>query len=362
MQGAEEVASRGRRSRHTRSAAWRRASASTASKVFPNRVRDHRRANRAGRPRRGSGAARGWLVGAVVRRALRGQRRLAAARPGPGRRRLRGRGGLQFWQLYYVTTPHRWITLLIVFLDRERFGQRRGTFLGVAAARRRGLPGRPPDDGGPDLPAGDRLRLERLALRRPAPRRLPHLRPAGRPAPAGGPGGREVGDAGVPAVRHPPGRDARPGRTRPWRRTCGRATGWRWSCPAWLVVRDLAPARAGTPGRLTYLVSVSGLYLGLLWAVHERRLGLVLALATASALFHAIEYLALVSWSVRQRHAGDGRPDGPAGSPGAAVGDRPGRVRAGPRGGRLAHGPAVRRGLADSSTSSWPSCTTPTTG
>ena len=48
------------------------------------------------------------------------------------------------------------------------------------------------------------------------------------------------------------------------------------------------------------------LYSGLLWAVHERRLGLVLALATASALFHAIEYLFLVSWSVRQRHAGLG--------------------------------------------------------
>jgi ABC-type Fe3+ transport system permease subunit len=40
----------------------------------------------------------------------------------------------------------------------------------------------------------------------------------------------------------------------------------------------------------------------LLWAVHERRLGLVLALATASALFHALEYLTIVSWSVRQRH------------------------------------------------------------
>ena len=51
---------------------------------------------------------------------------------------------------------------------------------------------------------------------------------------------------------------------------------------------------------------MSGLYLGLLWAVHERRLGLMLSLLTASALFHAIEYLALVSWSVRQRHAGLG--------------------------------------------------------
>jgi hypothetical protein len=41
----------------------------------------------------------------------------------------------------------------------------------------------------------------------------------------------------------------------------------------------------------------------MLWAVHTHQPGLVLCLATASALFHAIEYLTLVSWSVRQRHA-----------------------------------------------------------
>jgi hypothetical protein len=50
-----------------------------------------------------------------------------------------------------------------------------------------------------------------------------------------------------------------------------------------------------------------------LWAVHERRPGLVLALATASALFHALEYLALVSWSVAQRHAAKGEQMGALG-------------------------------------------------
>jgi hypothetical protein len=71
--------------------------------------------------------------------------------------------------------------------------------------------------------------------------------------------------------------------------------------PAWLLIREAT--RAGAAGRTVYLVSVLGLYSALLWAVHERRLELVLPLATASALFHAIEYLSLVSWSVRQRHA-----------------------------------------------------------
>jgi hypothetical protein len=37
--------------------------------------------------------------------------------------------------------------------------------------------------------------------------------------------------------------------------------------------------------------------------VHFNRPALVLSLATASAAFHASEYLALVAWAVRGRHA-----------------------------------------------------------
>jgi hypothetical protein len=76
--------------------------------------------------------------------------------------------------------------------------------------------------------------------------------------------------------------------------------------PLWFIVRDVYRANTRSGGRLAYLLSMSSLYLCLLWAVHERRPGLILTLTTASALFHAIEYLALVSWSVRQRHAGVG--------------------------------------------------------
>ncbi len=72
--------------------------------------------------------------------------------------------------------------------------------------------------------------------------------------------------------------------------------------PAWLIARNVLQSGFSSPGRTAYLLSVSCLYLSLLWAVHTRRPGLVLSLATASALFHAIEYLALVSWSVRARH------------------------------------------------------------
>src|SRR5690606_32482046 len=31
---------------------------------------------------------------------------------------------VRFWQIYFVTTPHRWVTLALVFLDRDRLQQR----------------------------------------------------------------------------------------------------------------------------------------------------------------------------------------------------------------------------------------------
>jgi hypothetical protein len=72
--------------------------------------------------------------------------------------------------------------------------------------------------------------------------------------------------------------------------------------PAWLVIRDLSRPARSLP-RTLYLVSVMALYISLLAAVHANRPALVLSLATASAVFHATEYLALVAWSVHGRHA-----------------------------------------------------------
>ncbi|MCI0459850.1 MAG: hypothetical protein L0Z62_23110 [Gemmataceae bacterium] len=215
-----------------------------------------------------------------------------------------GHDGLHFWQLYFVTTPHRWITLLIVFLDRERFHQRRGVFLGLAvcavvvclgvrfttgaltclmtigylwdawhfASQHHGIYRIYSRLDDPARTTG--LALEKWALRgfllyvilRVALMTSPHA-------------------------------------TAQFWQTCD----WLVAVvPVWLVLRDVTRARPTSAGRLVYLLSVSGLYLSLLWAVHERRLGLALVLTTASALFHALEYLALVSWSVRQRHAARG--------------------------------------------------------
>jgi hypothetical protein len=72
--------------------------------------------------------------------------------------------------------------------------------------------------------------------------------------------------------------------------------------PVWLLWREAVQLQP-QPGRSLYLVSVVALYASLLAAVHWNRPALVLSLTTASALFHATEYLALVAWNVRGRHA-----------------------------------------------------------
>lgn len=37
-----------------------------------------------------------------------------------------------FWMVYMLLTPHRWITLPLVFLDKERYAERPRVFLGIA--------------------------------------------------------------------------------------------------------------------------------------------------------------------------------------------------------------------------------------
>jgi hypothetical protein len=75
-----------------------------------------------------------------------------------------------------------------------------------------------------------------------------------------------------------------------------------WAGMIWLLVRDFSQLSHSWPRRL-YLLSVLSLYAALLAAVHFQKPGLVLSLATASAVFHATEYLGLVTWSVKSREA-----------------------------------------------------------
>lgn len=213
---------------------------------------------------------------------------------------FQGRAGLQFWQIYFVTTPHRWITLAIVFLDRQRFQQRPTVFLGWLAIIVAGC-------------AAVRLSTGTLTCLLAVD---------------------YVWNAWHFAAQHH-------GIYRIYCRLTDTTVGWpvfverwilrlfllyvtlrvaiaTWSNTAWqpifdvadwlipagplaLLLRDSVSFQRVSVGRLAYLLSISALYGSLLWAVHTRRPALVLSLTTASAMFHAVEYLAIVTWSVQRR-------------------------------------------------------------
>ncbi len=212
--------------------------------------------------------------------------------------------GLQFWQLYYITTPHRWITLGLVFLDRERFRHRAVLFLGIAAIVVLVCLGVRFSTGTLTCLlaidyvwnawhfAAQHHGIHRIYERRSGVQEsFPSLQKWTL---------RGVLLYVILRVASATWADAS---FDPWLRTAD------WLVPlvfAALLIAHFRPARDEMRGGTTYLLSVTALYLALVAAVHTRNLPLVLALATASALFHAIEYLALVTWSVGQRHAGLG--------------------------------------------------------
>jgi hypothetical protein len=244
--------------------------------------------------------ARGWLVGPwfdLFFVANLSWPLLALGFLGDG---FAGQSGLQFWQLYYITTPHRWVTLLLVFADRDRFRQRPRAFLAVAAAV---------------VVACLGVRLTTGALT--CLLAVDYVWNAWHFAAQHHGIYRVYGRLG--GVAPTPGAVVEKWvmrlfllyvilrvavTTRPDAPEFLRTADWAAAAaPAWLVLRALLGAGTGGAGGRAYLVSVIALYLSLLWAVHAHRPRLVLALATASALFHAVEYLALVSWSVNRRHA-----------------------------------------------------------
>ncbi len=223
-----------------------------------------------------------------------------------------GRSGVQFWQLYFVTTPHRWITLLVVLIDRERFQERRMAFIGLAlvivliclsvrittgtltcllaadytwnawhfAAQHHGVfriysrIGSPPT-----LSSAWQISLEKWLIR---------------------------GFLLYVIFRTAVAASA-PGSIETW---LSHADWCSLAVPGWLVARELTTLNARAAGRSLYLISCMSLYVSLLWAVHTHRPEMVLSLATASAWFHASEYLAVISWYTRRQEAASGEQNG----------------------------------------------------
>lgn len=235
---------------------------------------------------------------------------------------------LVFWQIYFISTPHRWITLGLVFLDEDRFQQRPAAFMGIGVfivlfvtavtigtgatlflvaidyfwnawhfaaqhagiARIYGRTCRPADQSG--------VVLEKVLLRTFI---LFAIFRAGMAACA-------IHCADATITQHTSqflfgmslealheGITAVDSFCRHW-------LDWvMLAIPAYLLLRELARYRPAGAGRLAYLASVCGAYTALLVAVHFQHASL-LAVALAISLFHAIEYLAIVSWAVIKKH------------------------------------------------------------
>jgi hypothetical protein len=226
--------------------------------------------------------------------------------------------------IYFLVTPHRWITLVLCFFDRDRYQQHAPRLLAIAAvcvllcagtyllggwagvsvllaidflwnawhfaSQHAGILriyGR--------LAHGDRAgtgTLEKLLVRLFVLYTL--LRLASLTLP----------------------QQTRFGAHLEWLRLASLQLAWfdllALALPGALLLREFLCFRPLSRGRLLYLLSVTGLYGLLLWHVHQYHLAeedggsaLILALATAVAIFHSTEYLAIATWSAtRKRNPG----------------------------------------------------------
>lgn len=234
---------------------------------------------------------------------------------------------LEFWQVYFLTTPHRWLTLLLVAADPDRrAGRRRGTFvllafgLGLLVAAVYSATG-----------AFTCLLLVDYTWNawHFASQHSGIMRMYSRLAPVGMSSGwrrhfENICLRGL--VLYTFARLA--GWSTGWLEGSMTATIWLNVCD-WLViaiavaflatsvvpspmvgqdpeVRTLARMNGVQPvGKQLYGLSVCGLYTSLLLALLADQKLLIASLATAVAAFHAIEYLAVVTHYARRRtHVG----------------------------------------------------------
>lgn len=221
----------------------------------------------------------------------------------PGQFDSGGKGPSDFWQLYFLTTPHRWITLALVACDPDRREGRSRLFIGIAIFATVLV-------GGVWAATGSLMCLVfadyvwnswHFASQHQGVLRM-YARQSG-----GGPNWLE---------RHA----LRAFIVYTILRTAGWSTGWieadsiakGWmngvdlamlSIPLALLAANIAGAARNRVPKLIYLASLLGLYSGLLLALRNDWRQAVFALTAASSTFHAVEYLAVVSHYARRRIA-----------------------------------------------------------
>lgn len=246
-------------------------------------------------------------------------------------------GSITFWQVYFLSTPHRWITLALVFLDEDRFAQRPFAFIGVGvffvlavvgvlgvlgpegtfvlagvdylwnawhfAAQHSGISRIYARAARPEVQSrgwGEKILLRtfvlfvllRVGAFTCAPSCLGHA--SGEPD--------FVMNLSpllpwIDVTRFRAAMQAFSDQGQAWTDfvALGLALG--------LLVPELVRFRASAVGRVAYLVSVLGIYTTLLFTVRLHSVPLILATALAVAIVHATEYLAIVSWSVKRKPA-----------------------------------------------------------
>lgn len=214
---------------------------------------------------------------------------------------------VDFWQVYFVTLPHRWITLVLVALDPDRRDRRGLGLVAIAAALMA-------------LVAGVWLGTQAFTCLAVVDYIWNAWHFAAQHAGVLRIYGRRVGDAPAWMERH----GIRFFVTYAVLRTAGWTTGWletsdssrallraadllALAVPTTLAVAALCGVTRARAGKTVYTLSVCALYGGLLLSLSNRASAWVVPLATASGLFHATEYLAVVThYAWRRRVVGGG--------------------------------------------------------
>jgi hypothetical protein len=227
-------------------------------------------------------------------------------------------GPLTIFQVYFLSTPHRWITLVMVFFDSERFWKEPVRYGGL----------------GLSLVAGALALVWIASLSPQATNSLMLLMMIDYAWNAWHFAAQHAGIARIY------GRFTRPDMTEHqvvFERTAlrllvlwaffrqaisvsnqnqvfqniqGMLLGINWLdpllvAPALIVIaRECRDFQMSSRGRLAYLVSVVSLYLGQLLAIRMGDQALMQSLFLGTAIFHSTEYLAVVNWSVQKRTTG----------------------------------------------------------